>query len=158
MHPIPLPLRSGHAAGRPQVYDPAVSFATLAARAQARVTEVQGQAAEVAAIVLPAPLGNITLARLVEVFTGAGANASYLPPQAAPALAPLNFTYDLATWQGNTTAYMQCSLDSRAPAYIGTCQPQNVTCASTSSDTTPYNCTDLAGQRIAGNLSVVAYR
>jgi hypothetical protein len=154
----PQPCSGRPACLPPQVYDPAVSFATLAARAQARVAEVQGQAAEAAAIVLPAPLGSITLGRLVELFAAAAANASYLPHQADPALAPLNFTYDLATWQGNTTAYMQCSLDSRAPAYIGTCQLQNMTCVSTSNDTTPYNCTDLAGQRIAGNLSVVAYR
>lgn len=141
------------------MYDPAISFATLASRAQARITEVRGQAAEAAAIVVPAPLGNTTLANILSAFTAAGASRTFLPQQTAPALAPLNFTYDLATWQGNTTAYMQCALDARGAQFIGTCVAQNVTCAVTANDTTPYNCTDVAsGSAIAGNISVVAYR
>jgi hypothetical protein len=142
-----------------QVYDPAISFATLASRAQARITEVRGQAAEAATIVVPAPLGNVTLSKILAAFTAAGASRTFLPEQTTPTLAPLNFTYDLATWQGNTTAYMQCSLDARGAQFIGTCVAQNVTCAVTSNDTTPYNCTNVAsGSAIAGNISVVAYR
>ena len=91
--------------------------------------------------------------------TAAGASASFLPAQSSPALAPLNFSYDLSVWQGNTTAYMQCGLDGRAPGYLGTCQPANVSCAATGNDTTPYNCTIAAtGAAVPGNLSSVAYR
>jgi hypothetical protein len=47
--------------------------------------------------------------------------------------------YTLVEWDGGSDAYLWCSLDSRAPAYMGTCtdaMPYTLT----SVDTAPYAC------------------
>lgn len=61
--------------------------------------------------------------------------------------------------QGNNTAYLQCDLASRGPAYLGTCQPMlnNVSCVVSTNDTIPYNCT-INNAAVPGSLSSVNYR
>lgn len=65
----------------------------------------------------------------------------------------------MATWGGNTTAYLTCNLNLRAPEFIGTCVDMPVACAAQSVDAQPYNCTKLAdGLTVAGNISNAGYR
>lgn len=92
-------------------------------------------------------------------FAAANATASFLP--AAPALGALAVDYNLAVWEGNTTAYLTCNLDIRGPEYLGTCVDMPVTCAANTaaSDARPYNCTRLSdGGVVAGNISDASYR
>lgn len=90
-------------------------------------------------------------------FTAANVTASFLP--AAPALGGLAVDYNLAVWDGNTTAYLTCNLDIRGPEYVGTCMDMPVTCAANAVDARPYNCTRLSdGAGVAGNISDASYR
>lgn len=140
------------------VQDAGISFAEYANRARARITEIAAQQASVAALSISGP--NATTATVGQVkaaFAAAGANSTYLP--AAPAVGPLAVTYNLATWDGNTTAYLGCNLDIRGPEYVGWCAAMPVTCEALAVDSKPYNCTSLADRSvIAGNISNAGYR
>jgi hypothetical protein len=90
-------------------------------------------------------------------FAAAGANTTWLP--AAPAVSPLAVDYNLATWDGNTTAYLTCNLNIRGPEYLGSCASLPVTCTSNAADSAPYNCTRVSdGTPVAGNISSATYR
>lgn len=90
-------------------------------------------------------------------FAAAGANTTWLP--AAPALGPLAVDYNLATWGGNTTAYLTCNLDIRGPEYLGRCVAMPVSCTSNPVDSRPYNCTKLDDSSvILGSISNATYR
>jgi hypothetical protein len=90
-------------------------------------------------------------------FTAAGANSTFLP--AAPAVGPLAVDYNLAVWEGNTTAYLGCNLEVRGPEYQGRCAGMPVTCQPLTIDSRPYNCTSLTdGSVISGNISNANYR
>jgi len=68
-------------------------------------------------------------------------------------------TYNLAAWEGSTTAYLTCNLDMRGPEYQGRCVALPVSCKAQSVDSQPYNCTKLAdGSLVPGNISIAAYR
>ncbi|KAL6749264.1 hypothetical protein V8C86DRAFT_2852326 [Haematococcus lacustris] len=70
----------------------------------------------------------------------------------------LQTAYNLTWWQGNTTAYLSCNLDSRAPEYQGTCVAMPVSCNATGNESTPYNCTNYVTGALTGNVSDTLYR
>ncbi|KAG2493793.1 hypothetical protein HYH03_008013 [Edaphochlamys debaryana] len=149
------------------VYNTAVHLLDLRPRAQARMDEVKEQMADVRAnVIIYAPMTsyhnytftNVTLGTLYDAFVGANATNSSIPDMASPALGQFAISYDLVSWNGNTTAYMKADLINRGPEYVGQCVAMNNTCVSTTNDTRPYNCTDLNGVTIPGNLSVSSYR
>ncbi len=97
----------------------------------------------------------------MDLFVGAGATNMSLPKADDPALGNLSTAYNLVSWDGNTTAYMVCALDMRGPEYLGVCIDMNNTCAVSTNDTKPYNCTYLdeeGGAEVVGNLSNPVYR
>lgn len=137
--------------------DAGISFAGYAARARARIIEIADQQASVAALPIAGPDQTATVGQVQAAFTAAGANSTFVP--AAPAIAPLAVEYNLATWGGNTTAYLGCSLAVRGPEYLGRCVNMPVTCGPTAVDAQPYNCSSLAdGSGVAGNISDASYR
>ncbi|GFR50551.1 hypothetical protein Agub_g12825 [Astrephomene gubernaculifera] len=150
------------------VYNSTIHLLQLAPRATARIAEVQEQIADVRQIELPYPMAsyqnytfvNTTVGVLFDVFTLAGATNASIPDASSPMLGMFSISYNLATWAGNTTAYMRCDLEGRGPEYIGECVAMNNTCVATTNDTIPYNCTDLTngGAVITGNLSDSSYR
>lgn len=139
--------------------DPNITFSTYATRTIARIAEIAAQQASVRQISIQGPnkltatIGDITAA-----FAAAGANTTVLP--AAPGLGQFAIDYNLAQWDGNTTAYLTCNLDIRGPEYLGTCVDLPVTCTTnTGSDTNPYNCTNLSdGTSVPGSIRNVSYR
>jgi hypothetical protein len=86
-----------------------------------------------------------------------GATASSLPD--APSLGPLAVDYNLATWDGNSTAYLTCNLPLRGPEYLGRCVPMPVACTLNPVDSKPYNCSRLSDASVVtGNISNADYR
>jgi hypothetical protein len=137
--------------------DAGISFAEYATRARARITEIAAQQASVAALSIVGPDQTATVGQLQAAFTAAGANNTFVP--AASAITLLAVDYNLATWEGNTTAYLSCNLAVRGPEYLGRCVDMPVTCGSTTIDAQPYNCSSLAdGSVVAGNISDASYR
>lgn len=101
---------------------------------------------------LPCPLPDL---QVKAAFSGA--TASSLPD--APSLGPLSVDYNLATWEGNSTAYLTCNLDLRGPEYQGRCVSMPVTCTANPVDSRPYNCSRLSdGSVVSGNISNAEYR
>lgn len=67
--------------------------------------------------------------------------------------------YNLATWDGNSTAYLTCNLGLRGPEYQGRCVPMPVTCTANPVDSKPYNCSRLSESSVvSGNISNAEYR
>jgi hypothetical protein len=97
---------------------------------------------------------------VVAAFQAAGANATWLPP--APALSAVGVDdYNLASWGGNVTAFLTCSLDTRGPEFLGSCQPMPVACAvqTPASSDVPYACTRASdGSNVTGSLANATYR
>ena len=90
-------------------------------------------------------------------------NALTIPNMNSTALGDLRTEYNFVSWTGNTTAYMQCALDSRGPQYLGQCVTMNQTCTVSNLDTAPYNCTLPGGTApyptsLPYNLSNADYR
>lgn len=152
---------------RSSVYNPNITMVGMWTRSAARILEIQASAADTAAITLPAVTTSynaITVRTVTGNFVAAGGSSSTLPLPDATGLgdqpAGVSTSYNLAIWQGNVTAYLQCDLGSRGSSFVGTCVAMNVSCAVTSNDTTPYNCTnllDVNNATIAGNLSSATY-
>jgi hypothetical protein len=142
--------------------DANLTFIDYGARVQARIVELAAQEADVAAISITGPDSRkATIAQVRSAFQSAGGNTTWLP--AAPALGSLlAVDYNLATWSGNTTAYMTCNLAIRGPEYLGTCSDMPVSCAVNSSDTSgmyPYKCNRVSDNgTVAGSISNSSYR
>ncbi len=161
---------------RSSVYNnPNVTCASIAALAGTRRGELRVlRQATLGIQILPPTMStypNKTVADVVNQFMAAGAITPYnwnisgstptLPDSNSSALGDLRTEYNLVTWTGNTTAYLQCNLAVRAPNYLGICVPMNVSCAVTNNDTYPYNCTDLTTTpptNITGTMSSASYR
>jgi hypothetical protein len=114
----------------------------------------------VAAVSVSGPDGaTATVGQVVAAFQAAGATAAWLP--AAPAIGPpiAVADYNLATWDGKTTAYLSCNLDLRGPEYLGTCIDMPVTCAAQTNDTAPYSCMRAAdNSTVPGSIRNSTYR
>lgn len=103
------------------------------------------------------PCAVVCLHQVRSAFTTAGANATWLP--SAQTLGVVAVNYNLAEWNGNTTAYLTCNLNIRGPEYLGTCADMPVACVATTVDAQPYNCSRLSnGLTVAGNISNAGYR
>ncbi|MEW5311378.1 MAG: hypothetical protein WDW38_003099 [Sanguina aurantia] len=152
---------------RSSVYNLNITMVGMWTRSAARILEIQASAADTAAITLPAVTASynaITVETVTGNFVAAGGSRSTLPSPDATGLgdqpAGVSTSYNLAIWHGNATAYLQCDLGNRGSSFVGTCVAMNVSCAVTSNDTTPYNCTNLLdgnNATISGNLSSAAY-
>lgn len=161
--------------------DPNMTFVAWGSRAEARASEIAAQRAEVDAMALHLDAvgdggsggGGKTVGALVRAFRGAGATSSFLPPLNSTALGAYAAAYDLASWGGGAYEFVSCDLVRRAPEYVGVCSAKPVSCAPTSDDNRPYNCTRLidggggdgngnggapAGTTVQGNLTSSAYR
>jgi hypothetical protein len=139
--------------------DPGVDFPEMTARAQARLAEIAAQRARVSAYTITGPKAvNMTIANVLAAYQAAGGSAKVVP-SADFISGTLNYTYNLATWNGNTTAYMTCNLPVRGPEYEGVCQDMPVTClVNANTDERPYNCTKPDGSTVPGNVSSSSYR
>lgn len=149
------PMPASAAITRTAVYlTPGVSTHSIATLAAARLTELRTLRDATLGITLPPPTSHYqpkTLLQLVSVFLAAGATsplswnqssaAVTIPNMNATALGDLRTEYNFVTWTGNTSAYMQCNLETRGKDYLGTCVPLGRTCTVTNNDTFPYNCT-----------------
>jgi hypothetical protein len=140
--------------------DPNLTFGDWAIRTTARIAEIKTQQDSVAAVSITGPDGTTaTVGQVLAAFRAAGATTAWLP--AAPALgSPVVIAdYNLATWDGNTTAYLSCNLELRGPEYLGTCTDMPVTCASQSNDTAPYACTRIEdNSTVPGSVRNSTYR
>lgn len=140
------------------LYDAGMTHVQYGARAAARIAEIGTQQVSVAGIQVTGPLATLAVADVKTAFATAGANATVLPAMTSIS-GPLNISYNLVAWQGNTTAYLLCNMPGRAPSYVGTCQTNTVACVATTTDRTPYNCTTLStGATVLGNISQSSYR
>ncbi|WIA39913.1 hypothetical protein OEZ86_013355 [Tetradesmus obliquus] len=140
--------------------DPNLTFGDWATRTNARINEIKQQQDSVAAVSISGPDGiTATVGQVVAAFQAAGATTAWLP--AAPAVGPpLSVAdYNLATWDGNTTAYLSCNLDIRGPEYLGMCTDMPVTCASQTNDTAPYSCARVGdNSTVPGTIRNSTYR
>lgn len=140
--------------------DPNLTFGDWATRTNARINEIKQQQDSVAAVSISGPDGiTATVGQVVAAFQAAGASTAWLP--AAPAVGPpLSVAdYNLATWDGNTTAYLSCNLDIRGPEYLGMCTDMPVTCASQTNDTAPYSCARVEdNSTVPGTIRNSTYR
>eukprot|EP00883_Tetradesmus_obliquus_P001212 jgi/Sobl393_1/11292/SZX78320.1 len=140
--------------------DPNLTFGDWATRTNARINEIKQQQDSVAAVSISGPDGiTATVGQVVAALQAAGATTAWLP--AAPAVGPpLSVAdYNLATWDGNTTAYLSCNLDIRGPEYLGMCTDMPVTCASQTNDTAPYSCARVGdNSTVPGTIRNSTYR
>jgi hypothetical protein len=135
-----------------------VDFPEYARRGNARLAEIAAQQARVASFLLKGPLStNLTVAAVQAAFQAANATSSRVPA-IEKVRGGINITYNLAKWDGNTTAYLECNLPVRGPDYVGRCEALPVTCVSTSNDSVPYTCTKADGTTVPGNISSSTYR
>ncbi len=128
---------------------------------RARLAEIERQRVSVASTSLAPPgyRASSTVGTLRAAFESAGGNASVLPrPISLPA--PFNIDYNLATWEGSSTAYLTCNLALRGAEYIGMCTPMEVVCTPNgTNDTRPYNCTRSASNTtVPGTIRDAGYR
>lgn len=136
-----------------------MTFATYANRTIARVAEIGVQQANVSGISMAGPNSTTTtIAAITAAFKSAGANTTVLP--ASTDINQFAVDYNLASWDGNTTAYLTCNLDIRGPDYVGKCTDLPVQCVvNPGSDTNPYNCTRFSdNSTVAGSIRNVTYR
>eukprot|EP00798_Chlamydomonas_sp_ICE-L_P006111 gene6111-2715_t len=147
---------------RKTVYDLAVTLPALAERAVARINETLFQQLEMNTSLPVPPPGTgyptFSVQDVLDLFVAANASQAVLPLSTSSLLGAIATTYNLVSWGGNTTAYMLCDLVDRAPEYIGQCVNMNVTCATTTDDARPYNCSTLDGTLVAGTLASSTYR
>jgi hypothetical protein len=140
--------------------DPNLTFGDWATRTAARIAEIKTQQDSVAAVSITGPDGTTaTVGQVLAAFQAAGATTAWLP--AAPAVgSPVAIAdYNLATWDGNTTAYLSCNLELRGPEYLGTCTDMPVTCAGQTNDTAPYACTRIEdNSTVSGSIRNSTYR
>jgi hypothetical protein len=145
---------------RTKVYrDSTVTVPILGLRAAARIAEVYQQQNEVLMMKLPAAnTSGFTVGRLYAAYLKAGATIGTVPDSTALS-SPLAIEYNYVTWAGNTTSYLVCSLNDRAPVYTGVCQATALSCQKTSNENRPWNCTTLStGTTIAGYINDTNYR
>ncbi|GLC33126.1 hypothetical protein PLESTB_000367500 [Pleodorina starrii] len=149
------------------VYSTDVHLLDLVPRALARSAEVDAIRAQVDGFAVPARVAtyknykfaNVTVKDVALAFAAANATNATLPDPDNRELKEYGIAYDLVSWQGNTTAYMRCALELRAPSYTGECVAMNNTCVATVNDTVPYNCTYLpGGATVPGSLANSSYR
>ncbi|GLI64894.1 hypothetical protein VaNZ11_008286 [Volvox africanus] len=81
-----------------------------------------------------------TVGGVLDAFRNSNANTTFLPNPTNRSLGFFRISYNLASWVGNTSAYMRCNLADRAPDYVGQCVAMKVTCVSTVNDMVPYTC------------------
>ena len=131
----------------------------MTARVQSRLAEIAAQRARVSAYSIKGPRDiTMAIAEVLSAYQTAGGSAKVVPSTDLISGA-LNYTYNLATWDGNTTAYMTCKLPVRGPEYEGVCQDTPVTCLiNANTDERPYNCTKPDGTTVPGNVSDSSYR
>lgn len=139
--------------------DTGITFNDWATRTQARIDEIATQQANVSGRSITGPSGTTaSVGQVKAAFEAAGATTTQLP--AFSDVGTLGVDYNLATWDGNTIAYLTCNLDIRGPEYLGTCTDMPVTCTGTiTSDTVPYNCTKASnGTVVEGSIRNSTYR
>jgi hypothetical protein len=135
-----------------------VDFPEYVRRSNARLAEIAAQQARVGSFLLKGPLQvNLTVAGVQAAFQAANATAARVPA-IEKVQGGINITYNLAKWEGNTTAYLECNLGVRGPDYVGRCEALPVTCVSTSNDSVPYTCTKPDSTTVPGNISSSTYR
>eukprot|EP00798_Chlamydomonas_sp_ICE-L_P027239 gene27239-2493_t len=140
-------------------------FPSMSLLADARLAEMAFQEGEVNSTTIQAPAFAdsypvLTVKEILDLYESAGATSGILPHPSSTSMGVLATDYNLATWDGNTTAYTDCDLAVRAPEYLGSCTSKNVTCnVSSDASSQPFNCTQLpGGETVVGDLSVASNR